>query len=276
MIGLGSNRLTIARRGGMSVTQAGRGGMEWLAGGRTPLWASPYSAQATAYFNQNYSEYFSEILDYGRRNPTFVPYIEEDYDLICSLVNVGYVRKLIGNTNSYFDTGVDARTPLLSFDCLADIKGMSGYPQTLFGVIDSYGGGTGMYGFINHGTGGNAFRYGTYNQNYVASGVANNTDNVHLEGIVGESTIELKVNGVSKGTATKGTPINKSIYMFRANCSNPGPVNSNIAYLRLYTPTGDVGWFVPFIRDSQCECLDLVSGQLATKVGTFSIEKQAS
>ena len=30
MIGLGSNRLTVCRRGGMSVTQAGRGGMEWF------------------------------------------------------------------------------------------------------------------------------------------------------------------------------------------------------------------------------------------------------
>ena len=277
MIGLGSNRMSVCRRGGMSVTQAGRGGMEWLAGDRMPSWSSPYSAQATAALLAQFPTQWPTIRDYGFAHPEIVGYMNayapEDAKIAYSLVEGIGVRKLLGNGSSYFDTGIGARTPLLSFDCLADIKGMSGYPKTLFGVIDSYGGGTGMYGFINHGTGGNAFRYGLYNSNYVASGVANNTDNVHLEGIVGDSTIELKVNGVSKGTATKGTPINKSIYMFRANCYEPGPVNSNIAYLRLYTPTGNVGWFVPFVRNGQNECLDLVSGNLATRTGSFTISE---
>ena len=131
-----------------------------------------------------------------------------------------------------------------------------------------------MYGFINHGIGGNAFRYGAFNSNYVASGIANNTNNVHLEGIVTDKTIELKVNGVSKGTASKGTPDNTKIFIFGANCRSHngyyGGIQSRLGHLRLYTPSGDVGWFVPFIRSGVMECLDIVTGAIATRVGTFT------
>ena len=82
MIGLGSNRLTVCRRGGMSVTQAGRGGMEWLAGGRVPSWASPYSAQATAYLEANYRSQFSDMLAYGKLHPEIVPYVNANPDCI--------------------------------------------------------------------------------------------------------------------------------------------------------------------------------------------------
>ena len=75
MIGLGSNRLSVCRRGGMSVTQAGRGGMEWL-GVRAPLWSSPYSAQATAALKAQFSlEQWATIRDYGFAHPEIVPYV---------------------------------------------------------------------------------------------------------------------------------------------------------------------------------------------------------
>ena len=62
MIGLGSNRLTVCRRGGMSVTQAGRGGMEWLAGTGA---RSPYSVQATAALKAAFPTQWPTIRDYG-------------------------------------------------------------------------------------------------------------------------------------------------------------------------------------------------------------------
>lgn len=107
MIGLGSNRLTCCRRGGMSVTQACRGGMEWLAGGRVPSWANPYSAQATAYLQQHYSAYWSEIIAYGfdPAHAALIPYINEDPDFVCSLMDVGKVRWIQGNGTSYIDSG---------------------------------------------------------------------------------------------------------------------------------------------------------------------------
>ena len=75
MIGLGSNRLTVCRRGGMSVTQAGRGGMEWLAGGRAPLWSSPYSAAATAALKAQFPTQWPTIRDYGFAHPEIVGYV---------------------------------------------------------------------------------------------------------------------------------------------------------------------------------------------------------
>ena len=75
MIGLGSNRLTVCRRGGMSVTQAGRGGMEWLAGVRVPSWASPYSAQATAALKAQFPTQWPTIRDYGFVHPEIVGYM---------------------------------------------------------------------------------------------------------------------------------------------------------------------------------------------------------
>ena len=86
MIGLGSNRLTVCRRGGMSVTQAGRGGMEWLAGGRIPSWASPYSAAATAALKAQFPTQWPTIRDYGWQHEALVPFINEDPMLVMSLI----------------------------------------------------------------------------------------------------------------------------------------------------------------------------------------------
>ena len=98
MIGLGSNRLTVCRRGGMSVTQAGRGGMEWLAGGRIPSWATPYSAQATAALLAQFPTQWPTIRDYGFAHPEIVGYMNayapEDAKIAYSLVEGIGVRTL--------------------------------------------------------------------------------------------------------------------------------------------------------------------------------------
>lgn len=105
MIGLGSNRLSVCRRGGMSVTQAGRGGMEWLAGGRLPRWASPYSAQATAALKAQFPTQWPTIRDYGFAHPALVPFINEDPMLVMSLIAGLGTRWLIGDGNSWIDSG---------------------------------------------------------------------------------------------------------------------------------------------------------------------------
>ena len=90
MIGLGSNRLTVCRRGGMSVTQAGKGGMEWLAGGRVPSWASPYSAQATAALKAQFPTQWPTIRDYGFAHPEIVPYVNANP--LCAAIWCCYVQ----------------------------------------------------------------------------------------------------------------------------------------------------------------------------------------
>lgn len=105
MIGLGSNRLTVCRRGGMSVTQAGRGGMEWL-GVRGPSWASPYSAQATAALLAQFPTQWPTIRDYGFAHPEWVPYINEDPMLVMSLIEGLGTRYITNGSGAYIDTGL--------------------------------------------------------------------------------------------------------------------------------------------------------------------------
>ena len=108
MIGLGSNRLSVCRRGGMSVTQAGRGGMEWL-GSRVPSWVTPYSAQATAALKSEYPQYWNQISDFGFNNPTLVPILNiavlEDVRIMCSLIPEIGIRRYLSNTaGAYINT----------------------------------------------------------------------------------------------------------------------------------------------------------------------------
>ena len=119
MIGLGSNRLTVCRRGGMSVTQAGRGGMEWLAGIRYPDWSTPYSAQATEALKAQFPTQWPTIRDYGFAHPEIVGYMnayaQEDAKIAYSLVpTLGKIRWLKGNASAWIDSGVGttSTTPL--------------------------------------------------------------------------------------------------------------------------------------------------------------------
>ena len=106
MIGLGSNRLSVCRRGGMSVTQAGRGGMEWLAGGRRPRWSGPYSAQATVALKAQFPTQWPTIRDYGFAHPEIVGYMNayapEDAKIAYSLVEgIGNRFLQIRNNGTY-------------------------------------------------------------------------------------------------------------------------------------------------------------------------------
>lgn len=106
MIGLGSNRLSVCRRGGMSVTQAGRGGMEWL-GVRYPLWAQwwlPYSRQAGEALKAQFPTQWPTIRDYGFAHPALVPFINEDPMLVMSLIDGLGVRTIKSDGTAYIAT----------------------------------------------------------------------------------------------------------------------------------------------------------------------------
>ena len=119
MIGLGSNRLSVCRRGGMSVTQAGRGGMEWLAGGRVPDWVTPYSAQATAALKAQFPTQWPTIRDYGFAHPEIVGYMNayapEDAKIAYSLVEGIGVRGVVTDGQSYADLGWKATGGMHAF-----------------------------------------------------------------------------------------------------------------------------------------------------------------
>ena len=98
MIGLGSNRLTCCRRGGMSVRQIGSGGMR--------LVASPYSAQATAALKDAFTAaQWQTIKAYGFAHPEIVGYMNayapEDAKIAYSLVEGIGTRWLVGDGQAY-------------------------------------------------------------------------------------------------------------------------------------------------------------------------------
>ena len=92
----------------MSVTQAGRGGMEWLAGYRDPIWASPYSAQATAALKAQFPTQWATIRDYGFAHQEIVGYMNayapEDAKIAYSLVEGLGWRYIQSSGSQYIDT----------------------------------------------------------------------------------------------------------------------------------------------------------------------------
>lgn len=67
---------------------------------------SPYSAETTEYLAREYPEYWTDIREFGLLNPNYVPYIDEDPDVICSLLYCGYRRWLDDDGTKYIKTGV--------------------------------------------------------------------------------------------------------------------------------------------------------------------------
>lgn len=272
MIGLGSNRLTVCRRGGMSVTQAGRGGMEWL-GVRMPSWASPYSAQATAYLQQHYAAYWSEIADYGKRNPTMVPYIDEDPDLVCSLMNVGKVRYLIDDSTACIDSQF---VPEYGVSC-----GM----RFLVTRYNDTGGDWWMniYGGRDTTNGPKSFMVQA-NQNVFRTPLRSNTwasyqqlsINTIYELEVGYKQIVL--NGVSLATYNnqsdtfRGTP-HILIGGFENNGTSVGNNFEGYIYnfFRKDANGNIINMLIPFVQDGVAKMLDITTLTVKQNIGTFSV-----
>ena len=110
MIGLGSNRLSVCRRGGMSVTQAGRGGMEWL-GVRDPIWAQwwlPYSRQAGEALKEQFPNDWVAIRTFGFENPQYVPYINQYPMIAGSMVELSNGQKVVmtSTSSSVYETDI--------------------------------------------------------------------------------------------------------------------------------------------------------------------------
>ena len=266
MIGLGSNRLSVCRRGGMSVTQAGKGGMEWLAGFRAPSWASPYSAQATAALKAQFPTQWPTIRDYGVAHPEIVGYMNayapEDAKIAYSLVEgIGWRAIRPQNTNSYFKpnySGLD----------------LTAYVRTKLKVL-TLGSTTGFCGIWNSY---DNFRLycntnreirAQYKDGTYAKNVGDNIFNIH--------TIELGrgkyiVDDEVVATFTNASTSITRDYLVGCTMSNTPEWPSADSVLEIgehYIECGNFkSWLVPFKRNNTAELLDMVSGNLATKVGS--------
>ena len=277
MIGLGSNRLTVCRRGGMSVTQAGRGGMEWLAGGRMPSWASPYSAQATAALKDAFTAaQWATIRDYGFAHPEIVGYMNayapEDAKIAYSLVEGIGTRWIIGTGTQWINTEMKLNTDIgyrAKFDCTG-----TSYGKRLMGAADN----STYYAQV---------KWVTNNRYHVQVG-GGTTEQFFTLGYVadimaaGNPTATVTANGeVVSTTLPRRNPMKEMVnfYIFAMNNGSGGAsdiANCKIAYVKLWSPSANTtesnpsGWFVPFIRENVIGMLDLVSGNFKTNAGSGS------
>ena len=194
MIGLGSNRLSVCRRGGMSVTQAGRGGMEWLAGGRMPSWSQwwlPYSRQAGEALKAQFPTQWPTIRDYGFAHPEIVPYVNANplgwggYIAYCDAL-----ERIEFGSNGMIDTGIVGGSNICTYlDAYVDgnvqwiIAGLGSNSNLRYAVLNGA-----SYTSVR-------FQYGSYNNTSI------------MNKLSGRHTFEINlgkflVDGVLKAQAT--------------------------------------------------------------------------
>ena len=270
MIGLGSNRLTLARRGGMSVTQAGRGGMEWLAGFRAPSWASPYSAQATAALKAQFPTQWPTIRDYGFAHPALVPFINEDPMLVCSLIpELNSERWLQSDGNCWIDAGrtinLNDIVRFKAYRTLPETSGEKGY----FGVRDN---GYISYFLATQYYGGNTILDFYYNNNGGGSSTFTNDNSTN------PINVELKegkfyLNGTLKVTrsllADKQSNINYLIFAVAMQGEVSRKLATKIAYLEHNSKSDDpIAKFVPCKSGGVVGMLDVVGVEFHPKQGS--------
>ena len=275
MIGLGSNRLTCCRRGGMSVRQIGSGGMR--------LVASPYSAQATAALKDAFTAaQWATIRDYGFAHPEIVGYMNayapEDAKIAYSLVEGIGTRWIQGDSNAYILTDIiptNATTSYIKFSCQSSSRSV----QWAFGSENSnYGPRFGAW-FNSNCTQLN-LRFGG-NQG-ASSGVM-----ITISGFSENQIVEIErksdgtvyVDGVSRGTSVYTTAFIYPFTIYGMNyngvTNDPGPMNGKI-----YECVLDGHRFVPFIHDDNGTkkngMLDLTTGTWkgnANSSGSFTISE---
>ena len=271
MIGLGSNRLTCCRRGGMSVTQAGRGGMEWL-GVRVPSWASPYSAAATAALKAQFPTQWPTIRDYGFSHPEIVGYMNayapEDAKIAYSLVE-GIGTRWLKSDGAFLNTGVKANGNITLKMQVLYYEAQNGYTCTWGGE----NGGNQYSMFRSAGTSG----YFHCNGTNVLVATLNTPWNVEV------TPRAFIIEGTSYKTYTQGTH-NYPIYLFQimrgGSTSGYSVQKSQLSYFQIKDGNTLVRNFVPFKRNGAMGMIDLLTGTFygnANSSGSFteSIESPA-
>ena len=273
MIGLGSNRLTVCRRGGMRVTQAGRGGMEWL-GVRMPSWASPYSAQATAALLAQFPTQWPTIRDYGFAHPEIVGYMNayapEDAKIAYSLVAGLGVRYMKGDGNSWIDTGIKPRNTtrlhiLRAYwgddTVFTDYDKNAGISYTDNGSTGSQGWGFNLWGTSLYVGFGNYTSPGSVSKNKI------------YEFDMNKGAWSVKEDGVSKWSGTmSGSPTpsyNLLLFGWMRNGNVPYRSKMYKDRAQMYENDVMVRDFVPFISRTQgMGMMDLVNGVFHPNMGT--------
>jgi len=273
MIGKGAQYLTAAGFGRYRITAASLGNLlmldlGWLSAATKAAIVGAFGQRDGKAVIKATNRYLNQLAASDRDKATaLAALLNEDPMMVCSLgLEVEGVtmpiRLCISDAVAYINTEINpTQYTDLEFECKANIKSANTYAHALFGVIGNVNAGTGMYGVIYHGTGGIAYRCGTYNSNYISLGKSSPTGLITIKGTKTSSTMELFVDGVSKGTKSVGTPASKSIYLYRTNYSNASvekiPTPSEIAGFAFRSGANKLANFVPCKHNGQNGMYDI-------------------
>lgn len=248
---------------GMPIVAATMGGKMVIGG-----WLLSATKQAiVAAFGAEGTEVIRKTNDYLNRIATTDParalllagFINEDPMLVCSLVETSKVRCIyptaVGN---YFDTDYN---PTIAPTAEVLMRARNNNDTDYWGNSQMEGS---CY-YANFQSSLSYYRYG--------SSTSQNTGcalpiGEWLEWSVGK---EVRVNGELRYTCSSNYAPNaaqKSIRIF--NSHRNYPASYDLARFGLRDGENLVRYFVPFRRNGQMEMLDLVTGTLATRVGTFT------
>lgn len=236
------------------------------------LSASPYNATTTEYLQNTYTAYWYDIAAYGHAHPELVPFIEEDHDVICSLVNVGVTRYLVGDGESYIDTGVKA------------------LPNTYTQVKVKYNNATTnmyMFGARTNSTDLSHTYYIAYNEIWgtgkqlrVYNGSSVNVEYIFTNGthIVTLQAGSCQIDSDTFPCGTNEGTLYTLFVMAWSNAGQRGGTAMNgqgMAFCDMRNTDGGDLYLVPFIRNSAPGMLDILTGTFYQNAGTgaFTIEK---
>ena len=245
--------------------------MEWLAGGRMPSWASPYSAQATAALKAQFPTQWPTIRDYGVAHPEIVCYMNayapEDAKIAYSLVEgIGW-RGLVSSGNGIIKTTLK---PASGITYGAHIIATQ-YNQPEMSVFGSR---------TSNDT--NTFLLQIMSQQWRTQSFAGWT----LYGSAALNTLYdvrfnykgIWVNGSQVASGNYNPTSAMSDIWLGVNNSGGSPHGAYFLgmygdFYRLDANGNKTNWIVPFMRNGTAEMMDVVTGQLQTRTGSFTISE---
>lgn len=238
-----------------------------------PLAGSPYNPTATAALISAFRTQMYSICEYGWQHPEIVAYMNtyapEDPKIAYSLVEGIGTRWLVGNGTGYFDTGVKA-LPATTARCRVRYDSSKSTRMDLFGARTSANIADVQYSFFI----GYAVAWGTTKLRAI-NGESSQYD-VLLNSGVYEFELSPNVAKVNQTTYPTGTNVGSQYNIlamgvrYSDTAHGEGMNGQGLDFLILNNTSGGDLWLVPFQRNGAMELLDLISGNLATRVGTFT------
>ena len=256
MIGFNGTYLPFATHHGMRITAACLGG-QWVMGG----WLKTATQQAilAAFGAEEGMVVILRTIDYlnaialtdPQRAQQLADFIQEDPLLVCSLVETSKVRGLLFDGNTYIDTGIVGNTIANMSMKMYWTEVENGYH--INGSADNMQIGANGDKWHNYNTSSTAFQVGKYAD--IVAEVKDGKWNTYVDG----------QQILSFATPSRGTT-----YTHTIGCWNGS--QGKLYWCKQVVAEAIVNdhRFLPFKRNGQMELLDILTGTLATRVGTFT------